>query len=166
MADVYLSIGSNIHRDVHIKAGINALKTRYNTLICSPIYESVAVGFEGENFYNLVTYFSTTDSQQTVSDFLSSVEDDNGRDRSGPKFGPRSLDIDLLLYDDLVIDSDNLTLPRPEIYTNAFVLLPLADIAGQIIDPVKHKTYAELWASFDKSSQELWTIELANTATE
>lgn len=160
MANVYLSIGSNIQRDLHISSGISALKKRYKTITCSPIYESVAVGFEGDNFYNLVTHFSTSDSIETVSNFLSKVEDENGRDRNGPKFGPRTLDLDLLLYDDQIIRSKKLTLPRPEIYINAFVLRPLADIAANVLDPIKKQTYQQLWSSFDQDKQKLWPIEL------
>ena len=160
MASVYLSIGSNIQRKLHISSGIKALKKRYETVTCSPIYESVAVGFEGDNFYNLVTHFSTSDSIETLSEFLSKVEDENGRDRDGPKFGPRTLDLDLLLYDNQIIKSEKLCLPRPEIYTNAFVLRPLADIAGKVIDPVKKQSYQQLWSLFDQDKQKLWPIEL------
>jgi len=159
MANVYLSIGSNIQRNLHISSGINALKKRYKKVTCSPVYESMAIGFEGDNFYNLVTHFSTPDSIETLSEFLSTVEDENGRDRKGPKFGPRTLDLDLLLYDNQIIQSEKLCLPRPEIYTNAFVLRPLADIAGKIVDPVKKQTYQELWASFNQDKQKLWPIE-------
>ena len=163
MANVYLSIGSNIQRSLHISSGINSLKKRYKTVTCSPIYESIAVGFEGDNFYNLVTHFSTSDSIETLSDYLSKIEDDNGRDRNGPKFGPRTLDLDLLLYDDQIIQSEKLVLPRPEIYVNAFVLRPLADIAGNVIDPVKNQTYQQLWSSFDQDKQKLWPIALEMT---
>jgi len=160
MANVYLSIGSNIQRNTHITSGIDALKSRYKSITCSPIYESIAIGFEGDNFYNLVTYFSTSDSIETLSKFLTKVEDENGRDRNGPKFGPRTLDLDLLLYDDQIIESDTLILPRPEIYTNAFVLRPLADIAGNLTDPIKKQSYQELWLSFDQEKQKLWPINL------
>lgn len=160
MADVYLSLGSNIQRNRHISSGISALKQQYKTITCSPIYESVSIGFEGDNFYNLVTHFTTTETLETVTAFLSKIEDDNGRDRNGPKFGPRTLDLDLLLYDDVIINSKSLTLPRPEIYQNAFVLRPLADIAGDLLDPLQKQTYQQLWSSFDQSKQKLWPIEL------
>ena len=162
MANVYLSLGSNIDRDRYITSGINALEKRYKTVTCSPIYESVAVGFEGENFYNLVTHFSTNESLEVVNSFLSKIEDDNDRDRSGPKFGPRTLDLDLLLYDDIIVNSAKLTLPRPEIYQNAFVLRPLADIAGNLTDPVQKRTYQQLWSSFDQNKQKLWQIQIKN----
>ena len=163
MANVYLSLGSNIHRNKYIQSGISALKKHYKTVTCSPVYESIAVGFEGDNFYNLVTHFTTDDPLETVTTTLSSIEDDNDRDRGSPKFGSRTLDIDLLLYDDLVINSTELTLPRPEIYQNAFVLKPLADIAGDLTDPVQNKTYQQLWAQFDQTKQKLWQIHIKTT---
>jgi len=161
MPTVFISIGSNINRDENISAGIEALKSKYSPILCSPIYESVAVGFEGENFYNLVVSFSTSDALDAVCKTLSTIEDNNGRDRSGPKFGPRTLDLDLLLYGDLVINSP-ITLPRPEIYQNAFVLKPLADISGDFIDPVRKDTYSTLWSMFKQTKQQkLWPISLA-----
>ena len=163
MANVYLSLGSNIQREKYILAGIDALKNHYRIVTCSPIYESIAVGFDGDNFYNLVTHFSTNEPLETVTTILSRIEDDNARDRYGPKFGPRTLDIDLLLYDNLVINSTKLTLPRPEIYKNAFVLKPLADIAGNISDPVQKQTYQQLWAQFDQTKQKLWQIHIKKT---
>ena len=161
MANVYLSIGSNIQRNKHISAGLKALKAQFDTINCSPIYESIAVGFDGDNFYNLVVHFTTDTPIEQLSKLLSEIEDNNGRDRLGAKFSPRTLDLDLLLYDDITLSSEKLTLPRPEIYHNAFVLQPLADIAGDLIDPVKKQTYNELWASYDKTKQKLWQVNLS-----
>ncbi len=159
MASVYVSVGSNVLRDKHISSGIIALKTYFAPIQCSPIYESIAIGFEGENFYNLVVRFSTKKSINIVSQLLTQIEDDNGRDRSGPKFSSRTLDLDLLLYDQRIINSKKLTLPRPEIYHNAFVLQPLANLAGDIIDPVKNLSYQALWDAFDQSQQKLWEVD-------
>ena len=90
---------------------------------------------------------------------LAEIEDAHGRDRSGPRFSSRTLDLDLLLYDDLVLDENGLKLPREEILKNAFVLWPLAEIAPGLVHPVAEKTYAELWADFDKSKETLLPIE-------
>ena len=160
MATVYISIGSNIECEKYIRAGIKALASYYGDLICSPVYESIAVGFEGDNFYNLVAAFDTNESYQTVNANLSNIEDLNGRDRSSAKFSARTLDLDLLLYGDLVLSSKELTLPRPEIYNNAFVLQPLADIASTMIDPKSNRSFGELWTEFDKSKQKLWVVNL------
>ncbi|HFE38773.1 MAG TPA: 2-amino-4-hydroxy-6-hydroxymethyldihydropteridine diphosphokinase [Gammaproteobacteria bacterium] len=160
MANVYLSIGSNIQRATNISNGISALKKQFPSLQCSPVYESVAVGFSGDNFYNLVAHFSTSQSIAAVCRILTEIEDQNGRNRNTPKFSARTLDLDLLLYDEQIITSDKLTLPRPEIYTNAFVLRPLADIAGHLVDPIKKQTYEQLWKAFKSASQKLWKIAL------
>ena len=160
MATVYVSVGSNIERDKYIQAGIDALKKHFGSLICSPVYESESVGFSGDNFYNLVVSFETGESYQSVDVILSNIEDANQRDRSLPKFSSRTLDLDLLLYDDLVLNTPELTLPRPEVYKNAFVLQPLADIAASVIDPNSKQTFAQLWAQFDRNQQKLWQVEL------
>lgn len=160
MATVYVSVGSNIERGKYIRAGIDALKKHYDSLICSPVYESESVGFSGDNFYNLVVAFETDENYLTVDATLNSIEDANQRDRSLPKFSSRTLDLDLLLYDDLILNTPDLTLPRQEIYKNAFVLQPLADIAGNMIDPNSKQTFARLWQQFDRSKQKLWIVEL------
>ena len=158
MARVYLSLGSNIDRERYIRAGLNALEAKFGGLIVSPVYESEAVGFDGDNFYNLVVGIETYLSVQRV---IKAIEDDNGRVRSGPKFSPRTLDIDILTYDDRVGEVDGVALPRDEILTNAFVLLPLADVAGAELHPQVQRSYAELWADYDKQQQALWPVQLA-----
>ena len=160
MARVFISIGSNIDRKANITAGIKALDKLFHPTTCSTIYESESVGFDGDNFYNLVLAFDTNASISEVSTHLSRIEDENGRKRDGPRFSSRTLDLDLLLYDDEILETDALTLPRPEIYENAFVLLPLSEVAAKQIDPLKKKTYAQLWGQFDHSKQNLWPVTL------
>jgi 2-amino-4-hydroxy-6-hydroxymethyldihydropteridine diphosphokinase len=95
----------------------------------------------------------------SVNRALAEIEDAHGRDRSGPRFSSRTLDLDLLLYDGLVLDENGLKLPREEILKNAFVLWPLAEIAPQLVHPVAGKTYAELWTEFDKSREKIAPVE-------
>ncbi len=159
MTRVYVSIGSNIERERHIRAGVRALRQRYGELRLSPVYESTAVGFEGDNFYNLVAAFDTGDSVAEVDAFLRQVEDANRRDRNSPRFSPRTLDLDLLLYGELVRRHDKPLLPRPEITENAFVLKPLADLAGDLRDPLSGRRYASLWAGFEQGGQALWPVD-------
>jgi 2-amino-4-hydroxy-6-hydroxymethyldihydropteridine diphosphokinase len=158
MAQVYVSIGSNIEREKNIRAGVQELREQFGDIVLSPVYESISVGFEGDNFYNLAAGFSTDLSVDKLNKALGAIEDRHGRDRSGPRFSSRTLDIDLLLYDDVISDA-GCVLPRPEIYKNAFVLKPLADIAGDIIDPLKTHNYHVIWETFSKTNdQELWEI--------
>ena len=158
MAKIYISIGSNIDAEKNIRLAINALQEHYGKLILSSVYESEAVGFDGDNFLNLVAGVKTEEDVHMVAATLRRIEDENGRDRSGPRFSSRIVDLDLLLYDDLILKEDGLEIPRDEITKNAFVLLPLEEIAPQLIHPVSGKTMCDHWMSFDKNSQKLWTI--------
>ena len=148
MAKIYISIGSNIDAENHI-----------GKLICSSVYESEAVGFDGDNFLNLVVSLKTDDDVLAVVKVLRKIEDENGRLRSGPRFSPRTVDLDLLLYDDLILKDEDLDIPRDEITKNAFVLLPLEEIAPQLIHPETGLTMCDHWIRFDKESQKLWAID-------
>lgn len=158
MAQVYVSIGSNIDRYRHIASSLDALASHFGELLISPVYESEAVGFDGDHFLNLVVGFDSDLTVGTLSTLLRGIEYDNGRRRDGPKFGPRSLDIDILSYDDAVGNIDGVLLPRDEITTNAFVLLPLTEIAGESLHPSLLLRYKDLWAAYDQSSQKLWRV--------
>ncbi len=155
MAKVYLSLGSNQDAAYHIAACVNALRQRYQVNDISPVYESEAVGFVGDNFLNLVVLIDTELSVRELSDQLKALEDRYGRDRSAARFSGRTLDVDILTYDQKVGCLEGVELPRDEILTNAFVLQPLVDIAAEEVHPVLNKTYAQLWAEYDKQ-QKLW----------
>ena len=159
MAKIYISLGSNIDRERNTRAGIKALRERFGELELSSVYESEAVGFEGNAFYNMVIACEVNEDVHSANRALAEIEDAHGRDRSGPRFSSRTLDLDLLLYDDLVLDEKGLKLPREEILKNAFVLWPLAEIAPARIHPLAGKTYAELWDDFDKSKENLAPVE-------
>lgn len=158
MAEVFVSIGSNIDRERNVARGLQLLRARYGELRISPVYETRAVGFDGENFYNLVAAFTTDETVEAINHALHRIEDECGRVRSGPRFSSRTLDIDLLLYDDEVRESDALTLPRREITEQAFVLKPLADLAGERRHPVLGRTYNELWQAFDHNESDLHEV--------
>jgi 2-amino-4-hydroxy-6-hydroxymethyldihydropteridine diphosphokinase len=160
LARVYVSIGSNIDRAANIRSSLAALAARFANLVQSKVYESEAVGFAGDPFYNLVVAFDASESPQEVAAILHQIEDEHGRVRGGEKFVARTLDLDLLLYDDLQLQEGKLHLPRDEIDKYAFVLLPLAELAPQARHPVSGRTYAELWQGFDASRQPLWAVEL------
>lgn len=161
MAHVYVSIGSNIERDRHIHAGLAALRAHFGDLVVSTVYQTRSVGFEGDDFFNLVAGFETDEAVHAVAAALHAIEAAHGRLRSGGKFASRTLDIDLLLYDDLVLNEGGLQLPRGEITRYAFVLGPLAEIAGERRHPVLGKTFAELWAVFAADKSDLRPVQLA-----
>ncbi len=159
MVKIYISLGSNIDRERHTREGVSALRERFGELELSSVYESEAVGFEGDAFYNMVIGCEVSEDVQSANRALAEIEDAHGRDRSGPRFSSRTLDLDLLLYGDLVLDQDGLRLPREEILKNAFVLWPLAEVAPDLVHPLAKKTYAELWVDFDKSRENLAPID-------
>lgn len=163
MARIYVSLGSNIDPARHIRAGVASLRGRYGRLLLSRVYESEPVGLEGDNFYNLVAAFDTTHDVGAVAACLREIEEAHGRQRepgsTGDRFLPRTLDLDLLLYDALIIERDGLHLPRDEITRNAFVLRPLAELAPALSHPVEGRSMAELWSAFDSDSQPLWPID-------
>ncbi len=160
MATVFLSIGSNIDREQNIRSGIDALQRRFGNLVCSALYETEAVGFDGDNFYNLVAKIETGEDVESLVSTLKQIEDAHGRIRTGPRFSSRKLDIDILLYDDLIRDDALVSVPRDEILENAFVLKPLAELAGELRHPQLGSSYQELWEQFDQSSQPLWLITI------
>jgi len=146
---VYISIGSNVERERNIPGGLRALHERFGSLTVSTLFECPAVGFEGEDFYNLVAAFDSDEPVLRVNAALHDIEDRFGRDRSRPKFSARTLDFDLLLYGDRVLREGKLVLPRPEIDRVAFVLGPLAELAGSRLHPVHGISFTEMWARFD-----------------
>ncbi len=160
MARVYLGIGSNIDRHKHILAALTALRADFGELIISPVYESEAIGFEGDPFFNLVVGLDTQMSVGALQHSMKVIEDLNGRVRGGPKYSPRTLDIDILTYGTLVGEHEGVQLPRDEILKNAFVLWPLSDVAAQEQHPQLKLTYRDLWARYDKNKQVLWPVEL------
>lgn len=159
MATIYISLGSNINREANTRAGVDALEQAFGELVLSSVYESEAVGFDGDAFYNMVIACEVDTPVHDTNQILRDIEDANGRDRSGPRFSSRTLDLDLLLYDDLILDEFGLILPRGEILKNAFVLWPLAEIAPELKHPETGMSYAELWSAFDKSKENLRPIE-------
>lgn len=159
MTAIYLSLGSNVERHKHISAALDALSMLFGDLTISSVYESKSIGFDGSNFFNLVVGAQTSLTIPELSEMLKRIEDDNGRMRSGPKFSPRTLDIDILTYGDFVGVESGIELPRAEITKNAFVLLPLAEIAAPVLHPQLQQTYGDLWQAYDHASQSLWPID-------
>ena len=155
---VYLSLGSNIDREDNITGGLNALQKHFGSLSISPIYESKAVGFEGDNFFNLIVGIQCDLTLLNLLALLKSIEDQYGRLRHGEKFAPRTLDIDIVLYGNLLGMHSNIELPRPELYYNAFVLRPLSDLAPNLVDPKSGACFKDLWLAFE-TEQQLWQID-------
>jgi len=145
---VFLGLGSNVNTGPNIRAGAAALREHCDSVAFSPVYQSVAVGFEGSDFINLAARIETALQPLELKQFLNELEASHGRKRDVPKFSDRTLDIDILLWDDLYLRLPELTLPRGEILQFAHVLQPLADLAPQLIHPVEKVSLDELWKQF------------------
>lgn len=159
MPEVYVSIGSNVEREKNIAAALRALEARFGPLRLSSIYETAAVGFVGDPFHNLVAGFCTEESVEDVAAALADIETTGGRARGSAKFAPRTIDLDLILYGDLVRSDRKPYLPREELTRYAFMLEPLAEIAPDLRHPVTGETFAMLWAAFDKTGLQQRRIE-------
>lgn len=158
MAQVFLGLGSNTNARQNITNALNALHKQFGDIILSPVYESESLGFVGDNFLNLVVALNTELQVGKLLEHLKNIEDQNGRDRSAPKFSGRTLDIDILTYDKKSGIVDGVSLPRDEIFKNAFVLKPFSELAPNFTPPTSTKNLTELWESFDAQSQKLWPI--------
>jgi 2-amino-4-hydroxy-6-hydroxymethyldihydropteridine diphosphokinase len=152
MPRIWVSAGSNMERETHIASAVRALRERFGALVVSPVYETEAVGFSGDAFLNLVIGFDSEEPPAELHRALRDIEDRNGRRRDGPKFGPRTLDLDLLTYGDQVGDAGGKLLPRDEIIRYAFVLAPLADVAGDELHPELGLSYAALWQRWQEEN--------------
>lgn len=159
MADVFLGLGSNQNAPVMLENALNALAAQFGPLEKSPVYESEAVGFAGSNFLNMVVRVQTSLTVGELLAALRAIEDNHGRDRSQPKFASRTLDIDILTYDQCVGEVDGVLLPRDEVLKNAFVLRPLADSWPDALHPENGQSYAALWQAYDQHSQKLWRAD-------
>jgi 2-amino-4-hydroxy-6-hydroxymethyldihydropteridine diphosphokinase len=157
MATAWLGLGSNVNAETNIRAGIGELRTTFVDVALSPVYASKAVGFTGDDFINLVARVETSMTPLELRDYLRDLEDRHGRKRDVPKFSDRSLDIDILIYDDLVVYSPRLEIPRYEVLKFAHVLKPLADLDPELVHPSERCTMAQLWVAsgLDDSALEL-----------
>ena len=157
MARIFISIGSNTEREHYVRAGVLSLQQYFGEVQLSSVYESEAVGFNGDAFYNLV---AATDTELTIADCvqaLKQIEDNHGRIRGAEKFCGRTLDLDLLTYDQTICQQP-VVLPRGEITENAFVLWPMAELAPDETHPQSGLSYARLWQDYPKDKQKIWPV--------
>jgi 2-amino-4-hydroxy-6-hydroxymethyldihydropteridine diphosphokinase len=135
MAQIYISLGSNINREYHVIEGLRCLAKAFNLtfeqLTLSSLFQCEAVGFNGSAFYNMAIGLECSEGVEQVADILRDIEFSHGRVQNAKKFSPRTLDLDLLLYDDLVIEKPA-QLPRDEITKKCFCIMAIKSNSAKI----------------------------------
>lgn len=149
MPTVYLGLGSNIAPEKNLSLAVMELEKRFGRLEKSSVYRSKAYGFDGDDFLNMVIGLDTRLPPIEVYNQLEEIERTAGRDRDARGYSSRTLDIDLLLYDDLVVDEPPIRLPRSDVLRFGFVLGPLAEIAPELVHPETNQSYQDHWDEFD-----------------
>ena len=158
MAHIYLGLGSNIEPEKNLGRAVRELRRKYGELEISAVYRSAAVGFDGDDFLNLVVGLQSDDEPLEMVEEIERLHNLVGRTRGSDKWEARPLDIDLLLYNDEVIDERPVRVPRSDILEYSFVLRPLAELAPDLRHPLTGKTMLAHWQSFDASSHPLELI--------
>ena len=158
MPAVYVAAGSNVEPERHLALAASELRRQFPDVRYSPWYRNRAVGFEGEDFINLVAAFDTGRPVHEVLETLHAIETLCGRARAAPRWAPRAMDLDVLLYGSLVCDEPALKLPRPDLLKRAYMLGPLAELAPEVVHPTAHLTIGELWRGFDQTAHPLLRV--------
>ncbi|MFP8965610.1 2-amino-4-hydroxy-6-hydroxymethyldihydropteridine diphosphokinase [Pokkaliibacter sp. CJK22405] len=152
--DVALNLGSNLEPEVNLRLGIEKLRALFGALELSPVYRSPAVGFDGPPFLNLAVRLQTLLSLEELAQTLRDIELSGGRPADAQKFSSRTLDIDIVLFDDLVgvcsSASRQILLPRPDLCDYPHMLKPMADLMPQACHPTVGQSYEQLWEEMHK----------------
>ena len=160
MVDVFVAAGSNVEPERHLALALHELRRSFADLRCSTAYRNTAVGFEGDDFINLVVTFSTALAPQALLAELHRIETLCGRPRLAPKWAPRSMDLDLLLFGDLLSDEPGMVLPRLDLTRRAYMLGPMAELAPDLQHPTLHRSMRELWQDFDSAAHPMHAVSL------
>lgn len=155
MAIVFVGLGSNIEPEQNLGLAVSELRQKYGALEVSSVYRSASLGFDGDDFLNLVVGFRSEDEPAEICEEIERLHNLAGRSRGSDKWAARPLDIDLLLYNDRIIDEHPVRVPRSDILEYSFVLRPLAELAPELVHPVSGKTMLTHWQEFDASSHPL-----------
>lgn len=160
MTRAYLSLGSNVEPEKHLRAALDELRARFGAIAVSPAYRFAAEGFDGPDFVNLAVAIDAEMVAVALNDWLHALEDRHGRRRDVPRFSDRTLDVDIVLFGDEVIRGPgHLEVPRSDL-KHAFVLKPLFDIAPNVVHPISGKTIAQLWSDHPDRSVEIPRVSL------
>ena len=155
MPEVYVAAGSNVRPEQNLAHAVSELEREFPGVRFSPWYRNRAAGFEGDDFINLVAGFTTQLPLTEVLARLHAIEAACGRPRAAPRWAPRTMDLDVLLYGDRVCDEPGVKLPRPDLLKRAYMLGPLAALAPEVVHPTARLTIGELWRRFDRAAHPL-----------
>ena len=161
MPEVYVAAGSNVEPEHHMRRALAELAREFPGVRFSSWYRNPAVGFDGDDFINLVAGFDTALPVHTVLERLHAIESRCGRPRDAPRWAPRSMDLDVLLYGNLSCEEPGLKLPRPDLLKRAYMLGPLAELAPAVVHPTAGLTIGELWRRFDQGAHPLERLPAA-----
>ncbi len=160
MARVYLGLGSNINAENNFRLGIAELRSRYGSVDLSRVYRSAALGFEGDDFLNMVTGLTTDASPLEIHEQIEEIHALSGRRRGADRLTSRPLDIDLLMYDDNISAEPGLRLPRWDVLEHSFVLRPFAELAPDLVHPETGRSLAAHWRDFDATRHPLTPVRV------
>jgi 2-amino-4-hydroxy-6-hydroxymethyldihydropteridine diphosphokinase len=160
MPEVFVAAGSNVEAEKNIRRAVELLRAAWPEARFSAPVRSTAAGFDGDDFINFVVGFHTDLPLAAVLARLHAIEAQCGRERAAPKWAPRSMDLDVLLYGDAVGEFPGAILPRPDLLRRAYMLGPLAELAGEVVHPSAGKTIGALWRDFDRGAHPLHRLQL------
>jgi 2-amino-4-hydroxy-6-hydroxymethyldihydropteridine diphosphokinase len=155
MIEVFVAGGSNVRPEFYLKRALTLIEREFAPVRVSPVYRNRAVGFEGDDFLNLVVSFATELDVREVRSRLQSIETQCDRPRDAPKWAARTMDLDILLYDAVVSDEPGLVLPRPDLVRRAYMLKPMVDLAPDFRHPILGKSMREIWEASALKGHEL-----------
>jgi 2-amino-4-hydroxy-6-hydroxymethyldihydropteridine diphosphokinase len=156
---VYVAVGSNVEPERNLALAARELQREFADVRFSPWYRNRAVGFDGADFINFVAGFTTELPTDAMLLRLHAIEALCGRPPGAPRWAPRTMDIDVLLYGDLICDEPRLKLPRPDLLKRAFMLGPLAALVPELVHPTEKVSIGELWQRFDRAAHPLIEVE-------
>jgi len=160
MSEVYVAAGSNVDPERHLRIAAKEIARVFPGARFSGAYRNAAVGFEGEDFINFVVGFSTDMPVEAVIAELQRIEGLCGRTRDAPKWAPRSMDLDILVFGDRVCDLPGLVLPRPDLLKRPYMLGPMTELAPNFVHPTRLSTMAQLWENFDRAAHPMVRVEI------
>ena len=160
MPRVYVAIGGNVEPERWFPLAAGELRRRFPGVRFSSCYRNPAYGFDGADFINAVAGFDTTMDADFVLAQCHEIEAACGRRRDDPKWAPRVMDLDLLLYGDTVASTAAFRLPRPDLLQRCYMLRPLAEIAPELPHPTTGRTIAEHWQQLSREPHALEILPL------